>query len=90
MLTFDAQLNTDPNRVTRSPALQEVRTTIRAAVVDGAELGSFLYTVSLGIQYEKIDLFRELRAQCDFLHSGFEHLLIASANVATRTLDLVV
>ena len=90
LLTFDAQLNIDPNRFTRSPALQEVRETIRAAVLDGAELGSFLYTVSLGIQYEKIDLFRGLRAQFDFPHSEFEHVLIASANVATRTLDLVV
>ena len=90
LLTFDAQLNADPNRFTRSPALQEVRDTIRAAVLDGAEEGSLLYTVSLGIQYEKIDLFRGLRAQFDFPHSEFEHVLIASANVATRTLDLVV
>ena len=90
LLTFDAQLSADPSRFTRSLALQEVRNAIRAAVMDGAEVGSFLYTVSLGIQYEKIDLFRRLRAQLDFQHSEFEHVLIASANVATRTLDLVV
>lgn len=90
LLTFDAQLNAEPDRFTRSPSLQELRDTIQAAVLDGAEVGSFLYTVSLGIQYEKIDLFRGIRAQFDFPHSEFEHVLIASANVATRTLDLVV
>lgn len=90
LLSFDEQLSADSNRFTRSVVLQEVRNTIRAAVMEDAEVGSLLYTVSLGIQYEKTDLFRELRAQLDFPHSEFEHVLIASANVATRTLDLVV
>lgn len=90
LLSFDALLDTDPNRFTRSIALRDVRDTVRTAVMDDAKVASFLYTVSLGIQYEMIDLFRELRAQIEFPHTEFEHVLIASANFATQTLDLVV
>ena len=90
LLTFDALLDEDQNRFTRSKPLHEIRNTVRDAVMKGASTKSLLNLVSLGIQYEKVDLYRELREQLDFPHSDFEHVLFASANVATRTLDLIV
>lgn len=90
LLSFDALLPSTTDRFTRSPALQELRQTMRALIIEGADAGQFLGAVSMGIQYEKVDPLRKLRNQIDFPRSDFEHILIASANAPTRTLDLVV
>lgn len=89
LLSFEALLQPKHIRFTRSHELQPLRDTLRGMIMDGADDSTFLHTVSLGIQYEKLDLIRELRKKVDFPHTDFEHVLIASANVPTRTIDVV-
>lgn len=89
LLSFEALLQPKHIQFTRSPELQLLRDTLRGIIMDSADAGPFLHSVSLGIQYEKIDLIRELRNKVDFPHTDFEHVLIASANVPTRTIDVV-
>jgi hypothetical protein len=90
MLSFDHLLANDPaRRFTRHAALAPVRRFVREAVhtlrYDGADLHRF----SLGIQYEKLAVLQRLRDRASGPRQPFEHVLIASANNATRTLDCV-
>lgn len=90
LLTFDHLTRGTNRRFTRSDELREVRGFVRKAIEDGRiGDGESLNRISLGMQYENIRLFRELRARVAQNESPFEHTLIASANVATCTLDLV-
>lgn len=90
LLTFDHLTRETGRRFTRSDDLHEVRQFIREAVEDQMiHDGEPLNRISLGMQYENLGLFRELRAKVNQEISPFEHTLIASANVATRTLDLI-
>jgi hypothetical protein len=45
--------------------------------------------ICLGLQYEKLALYRSIRDRVRIEKTPFEHILIASGNPATRTLDLV-
>ncbi len=89
MLTFDHLLIEHPNRFTRSPVLAPLRNSIKEIIMGGADDSAFLRRVSLGVQYEKIDEYRKLRNEGGFSSTDFEHVLIVSANLPTRTLDLV-
>jgi hypothetical protein len=48
-----------------------------------------LFTLSLGLQYEKVALYDHLRCQIPVPRTPFEHVLFVSADVASRTLDMV-
>ncbi len=90
LLTFDHLTRDTGRRFTRSDELLEARQFIRQAVdTRRIQDGEPLNRMSLGMQYENLELFRELRTKVSQDVSPFEHTLIASANVATRTLDLV-
>ena len=89
LLTFDALLEGDDRRFTRSAKLTDVREFVRSAIEKeecrGVDLGRF----SLGIQYAKLDNIRKLRAGLPGKKSEFEHVLIASGHMAERSLDIV-
>src|SRR5260370_4402859 len=92
LLTFDHLLCDQADRFTRSPALQEVRSFIRRCVMDGEKADAFqLGQLVLGLQYDAdyIDRYLRLRNEVDFPESRFEHVLLASANAATASLDVV-
>jgi hypothetical protein len=93
LLTFDHLLKDDPRRFTRSAALAPVRRFIREVVEadsDGKPTEP-LADYSLGLQYDqdKLDLCEKLRADAGLPSQPFRHMLIVSANYATRTLDAV-
>jgi hypothetical protein len=89
LLTFDHVLADSDRRFTREPALAEVREfigqTVQTRKLNGPAMGRF----SLGLQYEKLPLIRELRDSIPVPEKDFEHVLIASANMGTRTLDII-
>src|SRR5260370_17909693 len=92
LLTFDDLLRDQADRFTRSPALQKVRSFVRHCVMDGEKADPFqLGQLVLGLQYDAdyIGRYRRLRDEVDFPESRFEHVLLASANAATRSLDVV-
>jgi hypothetical protein len=92
LLSFDHLLRREPDRFTRSPALQEVREFVRRSVMEDSPLDNLLMQrFVLGLQYEHdyLAAYEDLRRKADFPETSFEHVLIASANPATRTLDLV-
>jgi hypothetical protein len=92
LLSFDHLLRDDPNRFTRSAALHEVREFVRRSVMaDGAVDNRQMQRFVLGLQYEPdyLTVYENRRRQTCFPETPFEHVLLASANPATRTLDLV-
>jgi hypothetical protein len=90
MLTFDHLTRGTNRRFTRSVELTEVRNFIRDAVHSRSiSDGEPLNRISLGLQYENMPRYRELRAKVPTEVSPFEHVLLASADVHKRTLDLV-
>ncbi len=92
LLTFDHLLRSDPDRFTRSSALQPVREFVRRSVMSNDRVDPLLMQrFVLGLQYEPeyLALYEDLRREIVFPETPFEHVLMASANPATRTLDLV-
>ena len=92
LLSFDHLLRGDPDRFTRSPALQSVREFVRRSVMaDGPVDNLLMQRFVLGLQYEPdyLAVYEALRRETGFPETPFEHVLIASANPATRTMDLV-
>jgi hypothetical protein len=89
LLTFDHLLRNTASRFTRGTGLQLVREfvcdTITTGKIDPHKFGKF----SLGLQYGKIGLYKGIREQVKFEKTPFEHFMIASANYATHSLDLV-
>lgn len=91
LLSFDHLLRCRPDRFTRLPELRDAREFVRDCIL-GAQIDArLLGHYSLGLQYdgEYPGLYRRLRSAVLFPESPFEHVLLASANPATRTLDLV-
>lgn len=89
LLTFDHLLAGVEGRFTRHDDLRGVRDEIRRAVIEGAMPQRVLQAHSLGLVYESVPRILELRRRYGPPERPFEHTLIASANAATRTLDLV-
>jgi hypothetical protein len=89
MLTFDHLLAGAPHRFTRDAALQQARDFIRTSIMDGQIDGRLFNHFSLGLQYEKEDLYRGLRSSVSFPTTRFEHVMIVSADPACRTVDAV-
>lgn len=92
LLTFDHLFADQPERrFTRFPELQHVRQKVNEFVMKGAAVDlEFLHTYILGVQPEAGRRFSELRARMLSLPvQAFEHILIASGNPPTRTLDVV-
>jgi hypothetical protein len=89
LLTFDNVLRDHVQRFTRSARLEEVRNFVRTTVESGKCVGVDLNRFSLGIQYDRLDVITKLRARLTPSKSVFEHVLIASGNMGTGTLDIV-
>ncbi len=90
LLTFDELLYGSPNRFTRSVEFAPIRKFVWSAVKNGSFGDSKkLSCYSLGLQYENLPKLLKLRDQVSHPKSAFEHVLFASANFATRTVDLV-
>ena len=89
LLTFDHCLEGHPNRFTRNAELEPTRLLVREAAVTGKADSIALQRLSLGLQYEKMDLFKSLRRQIDLEERQFEHQLFVSGNPACRCLDMV-
>jgi hypothetical protein len=90
MLSFDHLLANDPGRrFIRHDSLAPARQFIRDAVTTMEYDGEDVHRFSLGIQYEKLELLQRLRDRAGGETQAFEHVLIASGNNATRTLDCV-
>jgi hypothetical protein len=92
LLSFDHLLGDDPNRFTRSPTLEHVREFVRSTVMDDANIDPTTFSrIVLGLQYDQgyPELYAGLRQRVDFRETPFEHVLLASANPATQTLDVV-
>ncbi len=91
LLTFDHMLQAEPTRrFTRSACLKPVRDVLRRAIMDGVPPSyEDMNRYVLGLQYDRLATIRALRTSAGLQSSRFEHALIASGNVATRTLDAV-
>jgi hypothetical protein len=89
LLTFDHLLRDDRCRFTRSQSLGGVRAFVKAFILDGVENRTQYLKTILGLQYDKLDELRRLRRLVTRPVSPFEHVMVASANMATRTLDAV-
>lgn len=90
LLTFDELLAGDPeHRFTRSLRLEPVRTFVRDAILSRKLDGEALHRFSLGMQYDRLGALGRLRTALDIPPEPLEHLLVASGNGATRTLDAV-
>jgi hypothetical protein len=89
LLTFDHALRQAADPFTRRPELQAVRSfvaqSLRTRQIDGEGCHRF----SLGMQYEQLPLYRELRRAIPFPETPFEHVLLVATNAPRRCLDLV-
>ncbi len=47
------------------------------------------HSISLGIQYDKLEMINEIRSEISFNQTPFEHFLIASGNSSTKTIDII-
>lgn len=93
MLTFDHLLANTPDRFTRSDSLQELREFVRHVIESDSDAPNVdaLADYSLGIQYEQdfLRTYQEIVDAAGIPLTSFDHILIASANQPTRTLDAV-
>lgn len=89
LTTFDALLSTSAFPFTRSPECGDARVLLRRAVMDNYIETDILNKISLGIQYEKIGVYRSIRSKLGVPLSPFEHVMYVSSNLPTRTLDVV-
>lgn len=89
MLTFDHCLDGNALRFTRDAQLDPVRRFVADAVTTRQIDSATLHGFSLGVQYEKLGLYKRLRQQVTVPPTAFEHVLFAAANSSGRCLDLV-
>jgi hypothetical protein len=90
LLTFNHLLRDQEFRFTRHDALAPLIQQLRPILDNAANPENFLHNHSLGLQYDKLPQYQTIREQVAHSITEFEHVLIASANSATRTLDMVV
>jgi hypothetical protein len=90
MLSFDALLVDCPDcRFTRHAGVGGARELVRAFVMDGDKLWPAYDDHVLGYQYGRLqDLLALRRKYGSPAKTQFEHVLLASGNVANRTLDV--
>ena len=90
LLTFDHVCRDSDSRFTRARELEPLRDMMRAVIMEDADRGRLLFDCVLGIDYtlrERIDdICKKRNPSSD---SPFRHALIATANAAKRTIDLV-
>jgi hypothetical protein len=93
LLSFDAVLGDQPERrFTRQEGLREVREFVRRSVMTGSIRPEDHYRFVMGFQYRKLPDLQVLRSQLTPTTRGrfaFEHVLFASGNTASRTVDAV-
>lgn len=89
LLTFDHLLQDNPNRFTRSTALVEVRRFIQKAVMDEDVDTSMCHRFSLGMQYDRLPLYRQMRRSIPFDETPFEHVLLVAGYAPERCIDIV-
>lgn len=89
LLTFDHLQGNDPNRFTRTPNVARARSLVTDFIMKGQKTFECYGTTMMGLQYDKIHRLRQLRRQVSLDATPFEHVMVASANVATKTLDVV-
>lgn len=89
LLTFDHLLCDSPHRFSRHDSLEAIRTLIRNAVLSRTVDARLLGSVSLGLQYEKLGLYHDIRSKVSVPKTPFEHVLIANANGPCHCLDVV-
>lgn len=89
LLTFDHVLHGGPHRFTRSPQIRRVREFMHRTILGNPLDRETLRQLTLGIQYEKLSTYQRIRQSVSFDETPFEHVLIASADRSTRTIDLV-
>ncbi|GEM_PF-1156766 len=89
LLTFDHLLAPDQDRFTRRPELAAVRCFVRDYVLAGKFDQRVYDQVAVGIQYDKLRELQELRRRAARPATPFEHVMVAAADPATRTLDAV-
>ena len=63
LMAFDLALRGTAHGFTRSPALQGVREMVRDAVASRQINGELMNRFSLGLQYDKLDLIKQLRSK---------------------------
>jgi hypothetical protein len=89
LLTFDHLLWPDPNRFTRSGALAQVRGFVKKAVIQGEIDPETCHRFSLGMQYDRLPLYRRMRKAIPFVQTPFEHVLLVAGNAPARCIDVV-
>lgn len=89
LLTFDHLLWRDPNRFTRSVALAQVRGFVEKAAIQGKIDPEMCYQFSLGMQYDRLPLYRRIRKAIPFVETPFEHVLLVAGNGPARCIDIV-
>jgi hypothetical protein len=87
--TFDFLLRHRADRFTRRPELQTVREFVRDAVMARSPCWQVHHQTSLGIQYQKLPLYRHLRERIDFPVTPLEHFMVVASNAAARCVDMV-
>jgi hypothetical protein len=89
LLSFDHVLGKDPDRFTRSSALLLVRGFVKEFVLSRKlDVGQYERTIC-GLQYDKLPELRRLRELVRTPVTPFEHVMVASANPSSRTVDAV-
>jgi hypothetical protein len=89
LLTFDHLLQHDSERFTRSEALVPLRDIILRAVTDGRIDPPTWHRYSLGLQYDRLAMYEEMRKQIPLPKTPFEHLLLVAGNHPARCIDIV-
>ena len=93
LLTFDHLLGGvlgEPHSFTRDAELTWVRTELKEAILDKQPPKRLLVEASLGLVYERLTRLMQFRFQHGpRQQSPFEHVLLACADAATRSLDLI-
>ena len=89
LLTFDHFLQATDDPFTRSDALSDVRQFIAETVSQRSIDGERCHRHSLGMQYDRMEMYRRLRSQLTVPSSPFEHVLLVSSNTPSRCLDVV-
>jgi len=89
LLTFDHYLERATDRFTRRPELCAARELVRKFVMTGVLDTQSHDKIVLGLQYDKLDELQRLRKRLKAPITPFEHVMIVSANPATRTIDAI-
>lgn len=89
LLTFDHLLFDSPNRFTRAADLSIARDLVKDFVLHRKLDDDSYEEIVMGIQYDKIAELQQVRDASTKPITAFEHLMVASANQATKTIDAV-